>query len=468
MRTTYLLILCVLAACSSPTSAPPTYTLQVTASPAEGGSVTPTGGSYTEGHQISLQATALPGWRFDRWQGDYTSTQNPASITMTRNMSIVGVFEKRNYVLNIVIQGSGRVDEEVVTARSYPFQTVVKLTAVAANEWAFVRWEGDATGVANPLNVTISREMTITAVFQASAPSVLTGTVSNVTSTGATLTGNVTAQGGASVSSRGVCYATTQNPTTANTCVTSGSGTGTYTVNLSGLTSGMRYYARAYATSTAGTSYGSQVDFTTLAAGGTWSRDNTTAVVEVTNPVTGRVWMDRNLGASRAATSSADTHAYGDLYQWGRAADGHQKINSLTSNNLSSSNTPGHGNFILVSHSPWDWRSPQNNTFWQGENGENNPCPVGFRIPTLTEWNVERQSWSSNNSAGAFSSVLKLPVTGNRGALNGSFNSVGTHGFYWTSTTFGIDTWGHVLSGSSNYTAHYARGNGLSVRCIKQ
>lgn len=151
---------------------------------------------------------------------------------MTRNMSIVGVFEKRNYALNIVIQGSGRVDEEVVTARSYPFQTVVKLTAVAANGWAFVRWEGDATGVANPLNVTISREMTITAIFQASAPTVLLGAVSNVTSTGATLSGNVTAHGGASVTSRGICYAAKQNPTTENTCVASGSGTGTFTVNL--------------------------------------------------------------------------------------------------------------------------------------------------------------------------------------------------------------------------------------------
>jgi hypothetical protein len=49
-----------------------------------------------------------------------------------------------------------------------------------------------------------------------------------------------------------------------------------------------------------------------------------TEIVEVCNPITGRVWMDRNLGASRVATSSTDEAAYGDLYQWGRFGDGHQ------------------------------------------------------------------------------------------------------------------------------------------------
>ena len=42
---------------------------------------------------------------------------------------------------------------------------------------------------------------------------------------------------------------------------------------------------------------------------------------------TGKTWMDRNLGATQVATSSADTASYGDLYQWGRAADGHEKKN---------------------------------------------------------------------------------------------------------------------------------------------
>jgi hypothetical protein len=124
--------------------------------------------------------------------------------------------------------------------------------------------------------------------------------------------------------------------------------------------------------------------------------------------------MDRNLGASRAATSSTDAEAYGDLYQWGRAADGHQKRTSGTTSTLSNSDTPGHGNFILAPNSPYDWRSPQNNNLWQGVNGTNNPCPAGYRLPTEAELNAERLSWSSNNAAGAFASPLKLPVAGYR------------------------------------------------------
>ncbi len=67
-----------------------------------------------------------------------------------------------------------------------------------------------------------------------------------------------------------------------------------------------------------------------------------TQVVEVINPVTGRAWMDRNLGASRVAISSTDEEAYGDFYQWGRGTDGHEKRNSPIISTLSSSDTPDH------------------------------------------------------------------------------------------------------------------------------
>ncbi len=106
--------------------------------------------------------------------------------------------------------------------------------------------------------------------------------------------------------------------------------------------------------------------------------DNPTEVVDVLNPSTGKTWMDRNLGASRVATSSTDAAAYGDLYQWGRLADGHQCRNSGTTTQLSSSDVPDHGDFILASSSPFDWRSPQNDNLWQGVNGVNNPCPMEY------------------------------------------------------------------------------------------
>ena len=186
---------------------------------------------------------------------------------------------------------------------------------------------------------------------------------------------------------------------------------------------------------------------------------------DVLNPTTGTVWMDRNLGASRAATSSDDAEAYGDLYQWGRATDGHEKRNSGTTTNLSSSDTPDHGNFILVTDDPYDWCSPQNGSLWQGVSGTNNPCPSGYRLPTEAEWEAERTSWSSNNPAGAFGSPLKLPVAGYRDPSSGSLGGVGGAGLYWSSTVEGI--YSRRLDFFSSYAENSLRAVGYSVRCIK-
>ncbi|MFM8786758.1 MAG: FISUMP domain-containing protein [Bacteroidota bacterium] len=79
----------------------------------------------------------------------------------------------------------------------------------------------------------------------------------------ATVEGNVTSDGGSNVTQRGVAYGTMNNPTTGNSVVTAGGGTGVFSVSLSGLTSLTAYNARAYAVNSAGTAYGSQVSFTT-------------------------------------------------------------------------------------------------------------------------------------------------------------------------------------------------------------
>src|SRR5690606_1605779 len=73
----------------------------------------------------------------------------------------------------------------------------------------------------------------------------------------------VISQGSSAVTARGVCYATTENPTTSNQCVSSGIGTGNFMANLTGLSEGTLYYVRAYATNSVGTAYGNQVNFTT-------------------------------------------------------------------------------------------------------------------------------------------------------------------------------------------------------------
>ncbi|MDG1516992.1 MAG: hypothetical protein P8Q42_03105, partial [Flavobacteriales bacterium] len=106
---------------------------------------------------------------------------------------------------------------------------------------------------------------------------------------------------------------------------------------------------------------------------------------DVTNPSTGLTWMDRNLGAQRVALSSTDDKAYGDLYQWGRSADGHQCRTSSTTATNASDETPGDALFIYETSSPYDWLTTQNDNLWQGVDGTNNPCPGGYRLPTETE-----------------------------------------------------------------------------------
>ena len=207
---------------------------------------------------------------------------------------------------------------------------------------------------------------------------------------------------------------------------------------------------------------------------------NPTEVIDVTSP-TGKVWMDRNLGATRAATATNDAQSYGSLYQWGRGSDGHQCVNRFTgdgvttstdTSTLSSSDTPGHGNYIVPTSSPNNWRNPQNQNLWQGANGTNNPCPNGYRIPTSVELEAERASWISSSAAGAYASPLKISVAGARN-INSGFSNIlyqNSEGYYWSSTSISNGNASHHLFinvGSSTTTGYRSRASGCSVRCIK-
>ena len=98
-------------------------------------------------------------------------------------------------------------------------------------------------------------------------PSVTTSATSNISYTSATVGGNVTSDGGAIITERGVVYSTSQNPTTSNSKVTSGSGTGSFSCSLINLQYGTTYYIRAYATNKKGTAYSEQKSFTTNSYG---------------------------------------------------------------------------------------------------------------------------------------------------------------------------------------------------------
>ncbi len=199
-------------------------------------------------------------------------------------------------------------------------------------------------------------------------------------------------------------------------------------------------------------------------------------VPTVYNPTTGKTWMDRNLGASQVATSSTDTAAYGNLYQWGRATEGHETRTSSASSTNASTAIPNDGNswdglFITEGGSPYDWLVSQDDNLWQGVTGTNNPCPSGFRLPTTAEWDAERLSWATSDTAGAFGSPLKLTVNGYRYYTDGSLTSVGNDGDYWGSTTsnswFGKSAVSLYISSGSAGMYYEKRAYGFSVRCIK-
>lgn len=94
--------------------------------------------------------------------------------------------------------------------------------------------------------------------------SVATTALSTIATITATSGGNIASDGGSPVTARGVCWATTPNPTIAGSKTSDGTGVGVFVSNVTGLTTGTVYYIRSYATNTTGTSYGNQLIFMTL------------------------------------------------------------------------------------------------------------------------------------------------------------------------------------------------------------
>lgn len=97
-------------------------------------------------------------------------------------------------------------------------------------------------------------------------PVVTTGAVSSITQATAQCGGTITSDGGAAVTARGVCWSTNQTPTVADNKTTDGTGTGSFTSSITGLTADTPYYERAYVTNSVGTGYGSAMSFMTRGA----------------------------------------------------------------------------------------------------------------------------------------------------------------------------------------------------------
>ena len=192
--------------------------------------------------------------------------------------------------------------------------------------------------------------------------------------------------------------------------------------------------------------------------------DDQTIVVEVTNPATGRTWMDRNLGAERVSQAINDSRSYGDLYQWGRRADGHEKRASAVTQENATTVQPGHGMFISGNAT---WNDSQNFNLWEGVDAINNPCPCGFRLPTQQELIDELETWNTKDANGALLSELKFSLTGYRANADGSVASEGNFGYYWSSEASDMSGLDLGINQTNAHPSSHHQAGGASVRCIK-
>lgn len=289
---------------------------------------------------------------------------------------------------------------------------------------------------------------------------ITTTSISSVTLTTAVSGGNITADGGGAIKIRGICWANSVNPTINDNKTIDDSGTGSFTSNLSGLPSGTTIYVRAYATNSAGTSYGNQLSFNTKVAD---VDGNSYGVIKI-GP---QLWMAENLkttryrnsdliGTTNPSTKDISTESLAK-YQWPYNAD---------ENNIST-----YGRLYT----------------WYAATDNRGVCPVGWHLPTDTEWTamsdflgglmiaggklkeVATTHWSNPNT-GATNEVGFTGLPGGYRNPSGLFNDLGNFSVWWTLTE--LDTGNSWYRFITNYAINesretYPKSGGFSLRCIK-
>jgi hypothetical protein len=342
------------------------------------------------------------------------------------------------------------------------------MTWLTANTHYYVR-----AYATNSAGTSYGNQWEFTTLPEATIPTVLTTVASIINQTTATCGGNVTSDGGAAVTARGVCWNTTANPTTTNNHTNDGTGTGSFISNLTGLTAGTSYYYRAYATNSMGTAYGIETMLTTQTASTCGSSITINHVAGDVAPVTKSVtygtvsnipgepdkcWITSNLGADHQATAVNDATEASAGWYW--------QFNRKQGYKHDGTNRIPNTNWITSINENSDWIA------------SNDPCIIEFgsvwRIPTQTEWvNLDAGgNWTNWN--GPWNSGLKLHAAG---ALNvDSFGSLmlrGSYGYYSSSSQVigQIDynmMWVLILVDYESIVLSDPKACGYSLRCLKE
>ena len=306
--------------------------------------------------------------------------------------------------------------------------------------------------------------------------SLTTLSIGNITASSAVSGGSISADGGSPVTHRGVCWATTQNPTTANNVAVAGSGIGTFTVNLSGLAPNTTYYIRAYAINTKGTAYGNQLSFTTSASsggGGTGSQFNNNLTYGTVTDIDGNIYKTIQIGSQIWMAENLRVTKYRDGVS----------IPNITDNVQWQNNTTGAWSY-------YNQNAINNLTYgklynWHAVKSSRNICPAGWHMPKDEEWTILETTLGSNSVAGG-----KMKSTGtnfwtnpNADATNssgfsalpagsrsntGEFQNAREYGLWWSVTDFTAGGWMRFaeFTGGNLYRDQFNKNYGLSVRCV--
>lgn len=320
-----------------------------------------------------------------------------------------------------------------------------------------------------------------------SCPILTTKTVTNIGQLTATSGSNITSDGGAPVTARGVCWSTSQNPTIAHSKTTDGTGTGEFSSSITGLAANTTYYVRAYATNSVGTCYGEEVSFKTK----DYVVENCGTVTDIdgnvyqTVNIGGKCWMAENLRTTKYRNGDAIPNVT-DGTTWTGLTSG-----AWCAYDNSMANAPTYGllyNWYTVVDSRglapvgWhvasadEWEEMASYLIANGYNfdGTLTGNKIGKAVASTSNWwNNTVNGNVGNNQAQNNKAGLNIPPAGARHYTSSSFVVMGAHANIYTSTEYNAELARVIgLYFDGNYLNLSIGGGGLkyqgaSVRCIK-